>query len=535
MTRLAPRLRRREVMVAASIALSRLTGFGRVLALAHALAFTRLTDAYNLANTTPNIVYELVLGGIVTATLVPVFVEVLNGDDEDEAWRAVSAVCTLALVAAVVAAVALAVVAPGIVAAYTARVTGQAAVDQRQVATSLLRLFAPQVALYAVAAVAGAVLFARRRFVAPNLTPVLNNLLVIAVLLATPRLFEELTLASARDDPGLILFLGIGTTAGVALQAVALAPALRRSGARLRPVWLPRHPAVRKVLRLSGWTAAYVLTNQLTLWLVLVIANQEAGDVSAYQAAHLFFQLPFAVAAVTVMTIRLPESSDRWAVGDREGYLAVVRGGIRPIVFLLVPAAAGYVLLASPIVRLLLEHGALSSSSASTTAEVLAAFSVGLPAFGVYLFLMNGYQAMQNTRAMFAVYCVENGLNVALAVALHPVLGVRGLGFAFALAYVGGTVVAARDVGRRAGGPVGLVPALGATLRPLLLMTVPVAMGSWALRDASGVALGLGVVAVVGAGAAIYLLAARSTGALDELGLGPVEAEADQTDRGHGG
>lgn len=518
--RLPPRLRRTEVAVAASIALSRLTGFGRVLALADALAFTRLTDAYNLANTTPNIVYELVLGGIVTATLVPVFVEVLNGDDEDEAWRAVSAVCTLALVVGVVLTVALAVVAPAIVSVYTARVTGQAAVDQRHVATSLLRLFAPQVALYTFAALAGAVLFARRRFVAPNLTPVLNNLVVIAVLLATPRLFHELTLASARGDAGLVAFLGIGTTAGVALQAVALAPALRRSGARLRAVWQPGHPAVRKVLRLSGWTGAYVLTNQLTLWLVLVIANERAGDVSAYQAAHLFFLLPFAVAAVTVMTIRLPETSDRWAAGDRAGYLAVVRGGIRPIVFLLVPAATGYVLLASPIVRLLLEHGALSSSSAGTTAGVLAAFSVGLPAFGVYLFLMNGYQAMQNTRAMFAVYCVENGLNVVLALVLHPLLGVRGLGLAFALAYVGGTVVAARDVGRRAGGPVGLAPALGATLRPLAVMAVPVALGSWALRGATGVPLGVGLVAVVGAGVASYLLAARRTGALDSAAPG---------------
>jgi putative peptidoglycan lipid II flippase len=147
---------------------------------------------------------------------------------------------------------------------------------------------------------------------------------------------------------------------------------------------------------------------------------------------------------------------------------------------------------------------------------VLAAFSVGLPTFGVYLFLMNAYQAMQNTRAMFAVYCVENGLNVVLALALYPVLGVRGLGLAYALAYTGGTAVAAHDISRRAGGPMSLVPALAATLRPLAVMAVPVAAGSWALGAAHGAALGAGLAVVIGTGIATYLLAANSTGALDD-------------------
>lgn len=497
--------------VAAATVLSRATGFGRVLALAYALAFTRLTDTYNLANTTPNIVYELVLGGILAATLVPVFVEVLDGDDENDAWNAISAVCTVALIGALLLAAALFVLAPAVIAMYSARVDGPAAAAQREVATRLLRLFAPQVALYGFVALVTAVLAARRRFLAPALTPVLNNVIVIAVLVATPRLFSELTLASAQRNVALVWFLGVGTTAGVALQAVALWPALRRAGGRLRPVWQPGHPAVRKILRLSGWTAAYVLANQLTLWLVLVIANTRAGDVSAYQAAYLFFQLPFAVIAVTVMTIRLPELSARWAASDRAGYLASLRDGIRPIVFLLVPAAVGYVLLAQPFVRLLLEHGALSSASADVTAEVLAAFSIGLPAFGVYLFLMNAYQAMQNTRAMFVVYAIENGVNAVLAALLHATLGVRGLGLAFALAYIVGAVVAAADLARRAGGDTGLAAALSDVVRPVGVMVVPTAAGAWLLAGQRGMTLLAGAVVVVIVAAAMYLAVARST------------------------
>ena len=499
--------------VALATALSRVTGFGRVLALAYALSFTRLTDAYNLANTTPNIVYELVLGGVLAATLVPVFVERLERDDTDSASEAISAVCTLALVVGVALAALLAVGAPQIIAVYTAR-AGRAAGAQREVAASLLRLFAPQIALYCFAAVAGAVLTARRRFLAPMTTPILNNLVVIGVLLAVPRLFEELSLAAARGNPRLVAMLGIGTTAGVALQAVGLLPAVRAANVHLRPVWRPSHPAVRQVLRLSGWTAAYVVTNQVTLWVVLVVANTRAGDVSAYQAAYLFFQLPFAVVAVTVMTVRLPDLSARWSSADVAGFRASLGAGTRVIVFLLVPAAVGYVFLAGPLVRMLLEHGAMSASSAGATGDILAMFAVGLPAFGVYLFFMVAFQAMQDTRAMFAIYCVENGINVVLALGLHAVLGAPGLGLAFALAYVGGTAVAAIVLRRRLAGGLGVTGALRATMVPAVALTVPVAVGARLVADARGIELVVELGAVVAVAAVVYLATAARSGEL---------------------
>lgn len=505
------------VPVAAATALSRITGFGRVLALAYALSFTRLTDAYNLANTTPNIVYELVLGGILAATLVPVFVEYLERDsDGDEAWAAISAVCTVALLVGIALSLALAVAAPQLIAMYTAR-AGRAAGSQRAVATTLLRLFAPQVALYCFAALAGAVLTARRRFLAPMVTPVVNNLVVIGVLVAVPRLFHELSLGAARNNPRLLLLLGAGTTAGVAMQVAALVPAIRRAHLRVRPVWQPRHPAVRKVLRLSGWTAAYVVTNQVTLWIVLVVANSRAGDVSAYQAAYLFFQLPFAIVAVTVMTVRLPDLSARWSSSDVEGFTASLRAGTNVIMFLLVPAALGYVVLATPLVRLLLEHGAMSVGSTATTADILAMFSIGLPAFGIYLFFMVAFQAMQDTRAMFAVYCVENSVNVVLAVVLHAVLGAPGLGLAFGLAYVSGTVVAVVVLRRRLHGALGVVDGLRSTVVPTAAMLVPAAVGARALANSRGVELVTGLTLVVAAAMAIYAAVASRSGALTRV------------------
>lgn len=441
-----------SLAVAAGTVVSRITGFGRVAALAYALSFTRLTDAYSVANTTPNIVYELVLGGVLSATLVPVFVERLADGDDDEAWRAVSAVVTTALVVLVGLSVLLGVVAPAVIRLYTLRASAAAGADQQAVATTLLRFFAPQVLLYGAMALATALLNARRRFIAPMVAPVLNNLVVIAVLLAVPHLTASVRLQDVRANRGVLLLLGLGTTAGVALQVVALVPSLRRAGVRLRAVWAPNHPLVRRIVRLSAWTAAYVLANQVTLWLVLVVANGTTGGVSAYQAAYLFFQLPYAVVTATALTVLLPELAGAWATGDVHRFRARLSEGLHVVVVLLVPAAAAFVILARPVVGLAIEHGALTPAAAALTADVLRLFAVGLPSFGAYLLLIGAFQAMQDTRTIFLVYLVENALNAALAPPLHAWIGVPGLGLAFAVAYSGGLLIAYRVVSRRTNG-----------------------------------------------------------------------------------
>jgi putative peptidoglycan lipid II flippase len=509
--------RRNTAAMAASTVLSRVTGFGRVFALAYAVGFERVADTYNVANTTPNIVYELVLGGILSATLVPVFVDRLrprrDANTSDE-WESVSAVITVAVVAVVALAAALFVLAPVVVKLYTFRVGGAAGADQQAAATDLLRWFAPQVAFYGLIALATALLHTRRRFVAPAITPVLNNLVVIGVLLVFPHVYGDLSLDELRGDAGAIALLGLGTTAGVGIQAIALVPSLRRARLRLRPVWAPRHDAVRQMLRLSGWTFGYVVANQIALWVVIVLANGESGDVAVYQAAFLFFLLPHAIFAVSIMTALLPDLSEHWANGDRGAFREQLSLGLRMTALVLVPAAAGYVVLARPIIRLVLEHGALSSASAATTGDVLRLMALGLPAFSAYLLLMRAYQAMQDTRTMFYVYAAENALNVALAFALYPSLGVQGLGLALAIAYGGGTALALWDVRRRAGGLDGrrLSTSAARTLAAALVMAAGVAIVSTAVGGDDGFRLLARVGASVIAGVTLFALAARALG-----------------------
>jgi putative peptidoglycan lipid II flippase len=255
-----------------------------------------------------------------------------------------------------------------------------------------------------------------------------------------------------RDDTGLLLLLGIGTTAGIAAMALPLLPALRHAGIRLRPVFKLRHPAVRKVLRLSGWTAGYVAVNQLALWIVLVLANGTKGGVSVYQGAYIFFQLPHGLVAVSLMTTISPELAETATRNDFASFRRNFSLGVRLMTMSILPAAAGLALLAQPVVALLLQRGALTSAQSDLTADCVVLFALGLLPFSLYLYALRGFYSVQDTRTPFVLNCWENLINVLLAVALYPWLGVQGLALSFSVAYAVAAVMALRSLSGRAGG-----------------------------------------------------------------------------------
>jgi putative peptidoglycan lipid II flippase len=212
---------------------------------------------------------------------------------------------------------------------------------------------------------------------------------------------------------------------------------------------------------------------------------------------------------VSVMSALLPDLSERWSVGDLDGYRNRVGLGLRAIAVVVVPAAAGYLCLARPIVTVALEHGRFGAGSAEVTASVLALFALGLPGFSAYLLLMRAYMAMQDTRTVFWLYAVENGANVALALALYPALGVRGLALAYALAYTVGTAVALAHLRRRAGGlDGGAVARSWARVAAASAVMAAAVLGAASLVESAVAKVALGV----GVGVTVYLAAAKALG-----------------------
>jgi putative peptidoglycan lipid II flippase len=438
-------LRTAAVYVAFGTGVSRVTGLLRFVALAWALGQTFLADSYNLANTTPNMLYDVVLGGVLSATFIPVFVDRLSKRSEPEAFESISAVVSVSVVVLLATTVAALIAAPYIIDALTSLDTHANAAQvhrvalERGVATTFLRWFVIQIAAYGLFALAAALLNTRRRFVAVAWAPIVNNIVCITILVWFGLWAGHgASLASVEQHHTQLILLGLGTSLGVVLQGVALVPSLLQADlGRLRWRWNPRDDALRDVARLGAWTLGFVVANQVALFIVTVLAGSVPGPdpVSSYTYAYAFFQLPYGIIAVTVMSVVAPDLAEKWSTDQTEAFLHRMSGGLRAVLALVIPSAVGMLLLAKPAVALLLGIGHSTPAETSTTGAALAMFALGLPGFCAYLYFVRVLQAMQRTKVAFFLYLIENGLNVVLALALVHPLGVRGLALSLSIAY----------------------------------------------------------------------------------------------------
>jgi putative peptidoglycan lipid II flippase len=524
-----PSLARSTALMAIGTLLSRITGLLRVTVLVATLGVgeSRLADVYNVANTTPNIIYELVLGGILSSIFVPVFVEVRNTRGQRQAWHVARATMTIAIAGLGLLAGITMLAAPWIIRLYVHSGSPAERAEAIELGGQLLAMFMPQIVFYGVGAVMTGLLNAHRRFGVPMFAPILNNLVVIAVGLTFHALVGQQVPQVGEVTTGQKLLLGLGTTAGVVAMTMVQWPFLRRIGFRFHFVWNWRDRAIRKMATLSAYTVGYVVTNQLGYLLVPVLAYGVRGGYTAYTTAFIFFQLPHGVFAVSVMTALLPPLSEYAVARDWAAFRATMARGIRLTAAVLLPAALGYLALAGPIVRLLLEHGVVTEASTSLLVPVLMVFVLGLVPFSTFQLVLRAFYALQDTRTTFRVNLVSVGVNVVVDLLLFNLLPQRwkipGLAFGHVSSYTVGSALLLYLLSRRIGGLEGprILAAVGRMLVAGLIMlgmTLLVGRAAAATIDPGLVRDLVTVVAGVAVGAGTYLAAARLL-RVEELGL----------------
>jgi len=480
----------RVVSMASGTMVSRLTGLFRVLVLAWVLGFTPLADSFNLANTVPNMLFDLVLGGVAGATFIPVFVERLALDGERRAWKSISSVVTGALIVLAAASLIAWFCAPWIIDGFTAfretKTTESLAVlaQQRAVATDLLRWFVPQIFFYGVIGVATSLLNIRSRFGVAAWVPVANNVVCIGVLVwfhlvdPTPMLA---TLNGSHD----LMWLGLGTTLGVAVQFLCLIPSLLRSDLwRLSFRFNLKDPALRAVSRLGSWSLLVVLLNQLSLFVVLAFAFGIGGDgpVSAYTYGWSFMQMPYAVVVVSVMGVLTPQLAGLSTAANFEGLSERLRFGLRQSLVIIIPCTLVLLVLAQPIVAILLKH--VNATHNWDVGTVLAVLAAGLPGFTVFQLCVRGLQSMQRAREVFYLYALQNALTVVLCVAIGR-HSLAGLTASVSIAYSAAAVVALAALARHRVSIASVIwsrhvrRSLGASLVSALVMALIYAAPTW--------------------------------------------------------
>ncbi|HYY78677.1 MAG TPA: murein biosynthesis integral membrane protein MurJ [Actinomycetes bacterium] len=524
-----PSLARSTALMATGTLLSRVTGLLRVTVLVATIGVgeSRLADVYNVANTTPNIIYELVLGGILTSIFVPVFVEVRRTRGPRQAWHVARAVMTLAMVVLGLLAVLGVLLAPWIIKLYIHSGSPAERAEAQRLGGQLLAMFMPQIVFYGVGSVMTGLLNANRRFGVPMFAPILNNLTVVAVAIAFHLLVGQRVPQVGDLTTGQKLLLGLGTTAGVVAMTMVQWPFLRRIGFRFHLVWHLRDPAIRKMATLSAYTVGYVVVNQLGYLVIPILAYGIQGGYTAYTTAFIFFQLPHGVFAVSVMTALLPPLSEDAVAADWDAFRATLSRGVRLTAAVLLPAALGYLALAGPIVRLLLEHGVVTGASTQLLTRVLEVFVLGLVSFSTFQLLLRAFYALQDTRTVFLLNIVSTGTNVVVDLLLFFLLPrpwkIAGLALGHATAYTVGSALLLASLSRRIGGLDGrrVLRAVARMLAAGLVMYLVIALLVRALGGVGQPGLGrdlVTVVAGVALGLGTYLGVARLL-RIEELGL----------------
>jgi putative peptidoglycan lipid II flippase len=436
---------------------SRATGFVRTVVIAGAIGRT-VGDAYNVANTVPNIVYELLLGGVLTSVVVPLLVAGAH-KESDGGERHAQSLLTVVVALLGAASVVAVLIAPQVIHVYMA--SSPVSGDRAHLATIFARFFLPQIFFYGVGAMLGAILNVRGSFSPPMWAPVLNNLVVIA----TGLLFIGVTSVGHVDagvlTTGQTLLLAIGTTLGVVLQTVALIPALKAVGFRLRLRWDLRGVGLRAATRLAGWVFVYVLANQVGYLLITRLATgiDQPGAYSVYSYAFILFLLPHSVVAVSVMTALLPQMSTNAVEGRLGDVASDLAMGIKLAAVVMIPAAFAAIVLGPLISVVIFAHRTLPASTGRLIGMTLAAYAVSLLPFSAFQSQLRAFYALRDTRTPALVNIVLAAINVGagwlLLLLLPTHLQVVGLAVAFSLSYFVGFAWFTILLRRRLGTPPG--------------------------------------------------------------------------------
>ncbi len=483
---------RNSAVMAGFNLLSRLLGYGRTVAIGATLGIT-IGNAYTTAVYSPQMLYELLMGGTLTSVVVPLLVRARKRDaDRGEAFTERFATLAASLLLAVAAVVTLGAPAVSWVLARGTAYQG--------VVTALSYVMLPAIFLMGMSALFQAILNTRGSFAAPTWAPILNNIVIIGFFTMFNLVWpDEPTVASMTTAK--VTVLGLGFTFAMLVQVAALIPALRKVGFRFRPRFGFRGIGLREIGRLSAWALCYVAISQVGMTVVLKIAGKASGSGSTgalvYDYGFLLMMTVNGIAAVSVMTALMPRMSAAAADNRYEDVAANLSLGTRLSSVLLIPGTAALAVFGPQIAVVLFRYGHFSHDAALTTGLAIALSGFGLVPFAVSQLQIFTFYALPDTRTPalvnIPVVTVKVAFDLVVWWTAPGIYVVPLLLLGNAVSFVVATVVSYALLRRRIG-PLGLRQ-VGSTLGRLVLAGAIAAVPAWLVAHLLAGQLGSGRVA----------------------------------------
>lgn len=443
---------------------SRILGFIRDMVLARLFGATPAADAFFVAFRIPSLLRELFAEGSMSSAFIPVFTEYRTLRSKQEAWELASAVFTTLLTIVTFVTVLGIVAAPWLVQLLAPGF--QANPDKLQLTTLLTRVMFPYLVFISLAALAMGILNSVRAFAAPAFSPLFLNIFIIGcALYVSPQLSEP------------IVGVAVGVVAGGAAQFAMQLPSLKLRGLLFGFRFEPGHQGLRRIAWLMVPSLLGLSVTQINLTVSTILASFFSGGPTYLFYGMRLVQFPLGIFGVALATAILPTLSAQAARGALDELRTTLGFGLRMILFIIVPAMAGLILLRMPIVHLFFEHGSFTAQDTAETALTVLCYSVGLWAFGGVRIIVAAFYSLQDTKTPAISAAIAVAANILFSLALMSPLGSAGLALATALAAMvnGGILVAVLN--RRLGGVAWT--SVGRSSVRVLLACLPMALACW--------------------------------------------------------
>ncbi len=418
---------------------SRILGFIRDMVLARLFGATPAADAFFVAYRVPNLLRELFAEGSMSSAFIPVFTEYQTVKAKRDAWELASAVFTTLLTIVTGITILGVVVAPGIVWLLAPGFHDDPV--QLGMTTLLTRIMFPYLLFISLAALAMGILNSMRAFAAPAFSPVFFNIFIIGC---------ALFLSPTLPEP--ILGVAMGVVAGGAAQFAMQLPGLSLRGMLFGFRFNPGHPGVRRIGALMVPSLLGLSVTQINITVSTILASFFSGGPTYLFYGMRLIQFPLGIFGVALATAILPTLSAQAARGALDELRTTLGFGLRMILFIILPAMLGLILLRQPIVHLCFEHGSFTAHDTVETATAVLCYAVGLWAFAGVRIIVSAFYSLQDTKTPAITAAVAVGANLILSLIFMRTLGAPGLALATALAAMLNGAILVAVLNRRLGG-----------------------------------------------------------------------------------
>jgi len=408
------------IIIAVASVTSRLLGLVRDRLLASTFGAGDVLDSYYAAFKIPDLIFNVLVLGALSAAFVPIFIQYLQKKhgDKQEAWHIANSLMNIILVVLVVFGAVFFIFAPQIMDLIAPGFDHA----KQEVATKLARIMLFSIIFFGVSNIATGILNSFKRYINFAFAPVMYNLGII---------FGILFLVPAYDVYG----LAYGVVLGSIMHLLIQLPGLAKVGFRYKRVFNFKHQGVKSIIKLMLPRTLGLAVMQIDQLIAIIIGSTlVAGSVAVYNLANNLQSFPINVFGISLAIAAFPIFSEAFARKDNAKFVVQFSTSLRRTLFLIIPAAILILLLRAQIVRVILGSGAFDWEDTYLTAQVLGFFSLSLFAQSIIPLLARSFYALKDTKTPVKIAIFSVFLNIIGSILLSRVMGVTGLALSLSIA-----------------------------------------------------------------------------------------------------